>query len=107
MSDRLFAVALLAVGAGFAVFFVITMGPPFVANPDVVGAFAAGFVNPYATGYSVDTVCCWLLLAILVVRERSKVRHGWVCLLLGIVPGVATGFALYLYLRSRALKGDG
>jgi len=101
MDDRLYALALLAVGAGFALFFFVTMGPPFVADPDLLGAFAAGFVNPYSTGYSVDTICCWVLLAILVVRERGRVRGGWLCLLLGVVPGVATGLALYLYLRSR------
>ena len=60
--------------------------PPLIAEPDVVGAFAANFVNPYAAGYSTDVLLCWVALAVWVVHEASAygVRHGWVCLLVGV-----------------------
>jgi hypothetical protein len=101
VSDRAFLVAVGAVGLGFTVLFCVLVVPPLVANPDIVGAFAAGFVNPYASGYSSDVVACWLILAIWVVYEaRSKsVKHGWMCLVVGVIPGVAVGFAAYLVLR--------
>jgi len=63
---------------------------------------AAGFVNPYAAGYSSDVIFCWLALAVLVVYDAKvlSVKHGWICLLLGLMPGVAVGMALYFILRS-------
>ncbi|HNM03492.1 MAG TPA: DUF2834 domain-containing protein, partial [Leptospiraceae bacterium] len=74
---------------------------------------AAGFVNPFAAGYSMDTIFCWLILAIWVAYEARvrQIRYGWVCVLLGIVPGVATGFAFYLLIRmhrvnKNAVSGD-
>lgn len=75
--------------------------PPLAAHPDLVGAIAAGFVNPYASGYALDAVCCWLVLAVWVVYEARarRIRHGWVALALGVVPGVTTGFAVYLLIR--------
>ena len=97
MAKRIFQVAVALVGIGFAIAFVVLCVPPFVAEPDLLGAFGAGFVNPYASGYSLDTVCCWLVLAIWVIYER--IPWGWSVLIIGIVPGVATGFALYLLLR--------
>jgi Terpene cyclase DEP1 len=76
--------------------------PPLVADPDVIGALLAGFVNPYAAGYALDAITCWLILAVWVVHEaRARgIRHGWIALLLGLVPGVATGLACYLIVRS-------
>jgi hypothetical protein len=46
---------------------------------------------------------CWFVLASWIVYEKAKhgVKHGWIPLLLGLVPGVATGFALYLLIRMR------
>ena len=72
-------------------------------QPDILAAFGAGFVNPYSSGYSADVIACWLILAIWVVYEAKSrsVRHGWVCLVVGVVPGVATGFAAYLLLRAK------
>ena len=104
MSERQFGAAIIAVAVGFTAFFAVVVLPPLFENPDVLGAFAAGFVNPYSSGYSADVIACWLVLAAWVVFEaRSKnVRHGWVCLVLGVVPGVAVGFAAYLLLRMRA-----
>jgi len=80
--------------------------PSLVANLDVVGAFAAGFVNPYASGYSTDVIVCWGILAAWVAYEARaySVKHGWICLVLGVVPGVAVGLALYLLVRSKQVS---
>jgi hypothetical protein len=37
--------------------------PALLTNPDLFGAFAAGFVNPYASGYTADVFFCWVALA--------------------------------------------
>lgn len=106
MNQRVFQILVALVGAGFAVMFLVVVVPALVANPDVLGAFAAGFVNPFAAGYATDAIACWLLLAIWVVHEARAhgVRHGWVALVLGVVPGVATGLAVYLLLRLQQLS---
>ena len=60
-----------------------------IAHPDSVGAFAAGFVNSYASGYAADTLTCWVILTAWIAFEAKTkgVRHGWICALLGVVPG--------------------
>jgi len=102
MSERQFRAAIIGVALAFTALFCLVVVPPLVDNPDVLGAFGAGFVNPYASGYSADVLSCWLILAIWVVFEAKSrsVKHGWLCLVLGIVPGVAVGLAAYLLLRS-------
>ena len=100
-AQRKLLMAISACAAVFlAVFFSVAV-PATIADGDIIGAFAAGFVNPYAIAYSVDVFMCWAILACWVVYERTvhKVRHGWVALVLGAVPGVAFGFALYLFMR--------
>ena len=106
MSESLFRVLLIGAAVFFAGFFGVVVVPPLLENPDVWGALAAGFVNPYASGYSTDVLVCWCILAAWVVYEARtySVRNGWVCLLLGLVPGVAVGFAAYLLLRQKQLK---
>ena len=106
MNETLFKALILAIGLAFCGVFFVVVIPPLIEHPDVMGAFAAGFVNPYATGYSIDVILCWFALAIWVVHEASTygVCHGWLCLLLGLVPGVAVGFCLYLIIRSNQLK---
>lgn len=96
------------VAAAFAVFFAVAVLPPALASGDIVGAFAAGFVNPFATGYSVDVILCWVLLVVWILYERAAlgVRWGFVAALLGLVPGVATGFGAYLILRSKQLNTE-
>ena len=103
MSQRTFATLLAVLGIGFALAFAGFVMPAFLAKPDVLGAFAGGFVNPFASGYALDTIVCWLILAAWVIHERTTagIRHGWIALLLGIVPGVATGLAVYLLMRIR------
>ena len=75
--------------------------PPLLESRDILGAFAAGFVNPYSSGYALDAILCWVILAVWVVYEAQAhgMKHGWIAVLLGVAPGVATGFAVYLLLR--------
>jgi hypothetical protein len=99
MNKKIFKYALTSIAMIFTMIFCTIVIPPLIDNPDVVGAFAAGFVNPYSSGYSADVFCCWAILLIWVIYEFPKVRYGWICLLLGIIPGVAVGLAVYLLLR--------
>jgi hypothetical protein len=101
MDEKFYKSVLVLVAVGFTVVFAIVVVPPLIQNPDIIGAFAAGFVNPYAAGYSSDVLFCWAALAAFVTYEARvlKVKYGWVCLLLGIVPGVAVGMALYFLVR--------
>lgn len=107
MPLHLFRASLWILGLGFAAAFAVLCIPPLLENPDLIGAFAAGFVNPYASGYAIDAILCWCVLAVWIAYEARAhdVRHGWAALLLGIVPGVATGFAAYLLLRLHQGKG--
>jgi hypothetical protein len=69
------------------------------------GAFSAGFVNPYSSGYSADVILCWVTLVIWVMYEAKvySVKYGWICLVLGVVLGGAVGFPFYLVLRNRQM----
>ena len=102
MNERGFAVSILLIAATFCLYFAVVVIPPLIENPDIPGAFAAGFVNPYSSGYSADVFACWGILAAWVFYEARahSVKKGWVCLVLGIVPGVAVGLAAYLIVRS-------
>jgi len=82
------------------------MTPPFLENPDIIGAFLAGFVNPYSSGYALDTIVCGLILFTWVIYEATNqgIKHGWICLILSIIPGVAVGFGLYLVIRHNQIK---
>lgn len=106
MRDQIFKTTIVLIAIIFTLIFGITIIPPFLENPDIFGAFAAGFVNPYASGYSVDVFCCWAILIVWIIYESNTIRYGWVCILLGLIPGVAVGFALYLVLRMRQLKAS-
>lgn len=105
MTVSQFRVCLIVLATGFTVLFGVLVIPPLFQDPDVLGAFAAGFVNPYSSGYSSDVIVCWFILAAWVAFEakQKQVRYGWVCLLVGLVPGVAVGFAGYLLLRMQQL----
>jgi uncharacterized membrane protein YfcA len=104
-----FEILVLALGALFATGFGLIVVPPLLQNGDVVGAFAAGFVNPYASGYSLDTIICGLILMVWAAHERKAlgIRHGWVVVPLSCLPGVATAFAVYLVIRTRQLAARG
>ena len=106
MSEHAYKAILIISALFFTAFFVIVVIPPLIENPDIFGALAAGFVNPYASGYSTDVLVCWVILAAWVIYEANAlgIKNGWICLVLGAVPGVAVGFALYLLLRARQVK---
>lgn len=104
MNDKVFRIGIVAIVIIFTAIFCVVIIPPLIENPDIIGAFAAGFVNPYASGYSADVFCCAAILCLWVLYEYPKVKYGWLCLLLSIVPGVAVGFGLYLLLRTYQFK---
>lgn len=103
MSKKSFVLLTSFLGLTFFILFMIIVIPPLIAEPDIIGAFMAGFVNPYASGYSLDVIITWCILATWIGYESTSIKGGWVCLILGIVPGVALGFAAYLILRERQL----
>lgn len=105
MREAAFKATIIAAALTFLAVFALVVTPPLLADPDVVGALAAGFVNPYSSGYSADVLACWVILSAWIVYERQTmaIRHGWVCIALGLIPGVAVGFSLYLLMRMRQL----
>lgn len=106
MSARIFQILVGLVAIAFAIIFIVIVGPALIADSDPVAGALAGFVNPYASGYAWDTILCGVILTIWILYERKAlgIRHGWICILLGLVPGVAVGFGLYLILRFRQLR---
>ena len=108
MNEKLFKISLASIAVIFTIIFCVVVLPPLLQNPDIIAAFSAGFVNPYASGYSADVLLCWLVLAVWIVYEAKtlKVKHGWICLLLGMMPGVAVGFPLYLIVRMNQVRHE-
>jgi hypothetical protein len=105
MNEHLFKTTIIAAAGVFTALFAYWCIPPLIDDPDIIGALAAGFVNPYSSGYSADVLACWVIFSAWIVYERRTygVRHGLWCILLGAMPGVAVGFAVYLLLRMRQL----
>lgn len=108
MNSKLFCSLVAAIGGAFTLAFAVVVVPEFLRRPQVFDAFAAGFVNPFAAGYAMDTIACWFVLAVWVVYEAKGggVRHGWVALVLGVMPGVAVGLAAYLLIRFKHTSGQ-
>jgi len=106
MNLTLFRVAITLAASIFMLVFTFYTLPFAIEGGDVVAAFAGGFVNPLASGYSTDAVSCWLILTAWIAYEAKahEIRHGWICALLGVVPGVAVGFAVYLFMRQKQLS---
>jgi Terpene cyclase DEP1 len=105
MTPNIFKFTILAAASVFTALFAYWCIPALIADPDIIGAFAAGFVNPYSSGYSADVLACWVILSAWILYERRTlgIRHGLWCIALGAIPGVAVGFAGYLLLRMRQL----
>lgn len=101
MNTTIYRTLLYAIAIGFSAVFLVIVIPPFARQPDLLAAIMAGFVNPYASAFALDAICSWCVLAVWVICEaRVKgIRHGWFALALGVLPGVATGFAAYLLIR--------
>jgi len=108
VSDKLFKTILVLVIIGFTVFFFAYFLPPIIKNPDIAVILQSGFVNSYATGFSIDLIACWLVLILFVFYESKtrSIKYGWVCIILGLVPGVVVGWSVYLLLRNSQLNND-
>lgn len=106
MKENIFQTGLAVIAALFTICFLILVVPPLVQNFDPIGAFAGGFVNPFSSGYALDVIFTWLALALWVFYESKTkgIKHGWIALALGVVPGVAVGLAFYIYIRSVSLE---
>lgn len=107
MNERTFRAALLALAAVGTIAFAVIIAPALAADHwDVWGAALKTFVNPYAAGVSTDVLLAYAVLAVWVFYEAvaKGVRRGWVALLLGLLPGLTTGFAAYLLIRMRQLQ---
>ena len=104
--DSKFKIIISLLGIFFALLFGIIVVPPFLENPDIIAAFGAGFVNPFSAGYSLDAIFCWMILTVWIIYEarEKNIKNGWIAVLLGIIPGVATGFAFYLIIRMKQEK---
>ena len=76
MTEPLFKAIIIAAAAVFTALFAYWCIPPQIANPDIVGAFAAGFVNPYASGYSADTIACWVILSAWDYEDYGDTDYG-------------------------------
>ncbi len=103
MNENLYRAALIFVALLFTGIFIYLVILNLIPEFDVVGAAMSGFVNPYSSAYAWDAICCWMVLFLWVIYESPRVKGGWICLLLGLVPGVAVGFALYLIMRTKQL----
>lgn len=103
MPNSLYRGLLWLLALGFAIAFCIIALPAALQETNPLRFVTDAYVNPYSSGYATDTLTCWCVLAVWIVHEAKAegIRHGWVALLLGVVPGVATGFAAYLLIRSR------
>jgi hypothetical protein len=109
MSVAAFKAILVLLALAFAAAFSIIVVPPLLVSGDVTKALSGGFVNPFSSGYALDAIVTWWVLAAWIYFEAksSGVRHGWVALLVGIVPGVSTGLAVYLLLRLNQTNRSG
>ena len=52
MTESQFRTTIVATAAIFTALFAYWCIRPQLADPDIIGAFAVGFVNPYASGYA-------------------------------------------------------
>lgn len=103
MSTKIFKALISFWGLIFAISLAVVCIPPLLKNPDVISAVMAGFVNPFSTGYALDAIFSGLVLSTWIIYEAKakKIKHGWVCILLCLVPGVATALAVYILLRMK------
>ena len=106
MHKTIFKVTLITISLIFTIGFIVVIAPLLIKNPDIYLAFASGFVNPFAAGFTTDTILTWWALCIWIVYEAKtlSIKHGWICIILGLVPGVAVGLSLYLVVRMQQIN---
>jgi len=106
MNEVNFKRAILVSAAIFLAVFLFYTLPAAIEQADLIQSFAAGFVNPFSTGYSVDVIACGFILIFWILFETKQygVRYGWVCIILTLIPGVAVGLTAYLLLRYKQLN---
>lgn len=109
MNEKFFEGALACIATGFTIVFCVFVIPSPNAAPNIIAAFAAGSVDLFAAGSSIDVILCWAVLAILITYEAMifSVGHAWICLVIGIAPGVALGCPLYLHTTHKAYPAEG
>jgi len=92
---------LIVIAVGFICYALVFFFPPIIENPDIIGVLKAGFVNPYASAYSIDLIACWVILIFWIFHERLtfEIKFGWVCIPIGLILGVVVGLSLYLLMR--------
>ncbi len=105
MTQRSFKAGLIALAALFTVLFVVILAPA-VGDLTLGKAIDDMFASPAASGVSTDVLLTYAVLALWVVYEAiaKNVRRGWIALVLGAVPGVTVGLAVYLMIRMRQVN---
>ena len=105
MNEQNFKRAILVSAAAFLAVFLFYTLPAAIEQADLFQSFALGFVNPLATGYSVDVIACGFILLFWILFEAKQygIQYGWICIPLICIPGVAVAFALYLLIRHKQL----
>ncbi|MFT6265144.1 MAG: hypothetical protein ACJAWS_001292 [Oleiphilaceae bacterium] len=93
---------IISAGIFLAVFLFYTL-PAAIDLNDFFASFAAVFVNPLATSYSVDVIAYGFILMFWILFEAKHhgIRYGWLCIILCVVPAVAVAFTTYLRLRQK------
>jgi hypothetical protein len=107
MTDRSFRAALLVLATVFVVLFAAIIPPALIRDGlDFWGGARDTFVNPYASGVSIDVLMTYVVLAVWVFHEARtrQVRRGWIALVLGLVTGVTVGLVAYLLIRARQVE---
>jgi len=109
MKESTFRVLLIIMGIGFSLYALFFFFPPIIQKPDIIGVLKAGFVNTYATAYSIDLIACWVVMIFWVIHERFKfqISYGWVCIPIGLTLGVVVGLSLYLLIRTSHFSKQG
>ena len=96
MSKTIFEASVLLVGAAFTIAFGVIVVPALIESGDIAGAFAAGFVNPFATlsadGHLTTLTLYWYALS------RTIANFTFMCLdllLVAVFALITTPFLCY------------
>jgi len=105
MNEVIFKRLIVGAAAVFVAVYLLYSLPAAI-DMAVMDVIYAGFVNPIASGYSVDALCSWFIFVCWVLFERQQygIKWGWVCILIATVPGIALGFCVYLIVRQKQMS---